>query len=320
MSNELAQYAPAELVPTHEPDVSDKALERIEKQARTMVAAHQLGSALAKTAMVPEIYQQFPPGKKENETAADNATAAILYGAELGFSAVQSLQNIFIVRGKPAIYSRAMVAQVISAGHQVWEVEATPESVTWQGRRADTGAEFTSTWTIERARKAGFLTNKLYDSIPTEMLRAKCQAEVCRTMAPDVLLGMSHSVEDLQSSAPIVQATAERVPAGPKRGTAGLAERLGVETASDSVAKPDTPQASEADEDPTKPTKEQLEHLNALLEAEKLTTKKAKLDYLEAQYGRKFASATDLKFDEAQDMIDFLAREQTADEAKATDQ
>lgn len=179
MSNELAPYNAPSAVETIDP--SDRALERIEKQARAMVAAHQLGKALAATAMVPETYQQYPDGKKENPAAADNATAAILYGAELGFSAVQSLQNIFIVRGRPAIYSRAMVAQVIAAGHRAWEVEATPESVTWKGRRADTGDEVTSTWTIERAKAAGFLTNKLYTSLPVEMLRAKCQAEVART-------------------------------------------------------------------------------------------------------------------------------------------
>lgn len=240
MSNELAPYNAPSAVETIDP--SDRALERIEKQARAMVAAHQLGKALAATAMVPETYQQYPDGKKENPAAADNATAAILYGAELGFSAVQSLQNIFIVRGKPAIYSRAMVAQVIAAGHRAWEVEATPESVTWKGRRADTGDEVTSTWTIERAKAAGFLTNKLYTSLPVEMLRAKCQAEVARTGFPDVLLGMSHSVEDLNLQQP-VQVKSERV-AAPKGGTAGLAAALGV--SEDPVEANDTP-ATEAE-------------------------------------------------------------------------
>lgn len=240
MNNELAPYNAPSAVETIDP--SDRALERIEKQARAMVAAHQLGKALAATAMVPETYQQYPDGKKENPAAADNATAAILYGAELGFSAVQSLQNIFIVRGKPAIYSRAMVAQVIAAGHRAWEVEATPESVTWKGRRADTGDEVTSTWTIERAKAAGFLTNKLYTSLPIEMLRAKCQAEVARTGFPDVLLGMSHSVEDLNLQQP-VQVKSERV-AAPKGGTAGLAAALGV--SEDPVEATDTP-ATEAE-------------------------------------------------------------------------
>jgi hypothetical protein len=188
MTTEIAPISTATSVELIDP--SDRALERILKQARAMEAAHHLGSALAKTGMVPDIYRD----------KADDATAAILFGAELGLSAIQSLQNIFIVRGKPAVYSRTMVAQVIAAGHFVYEESAAPESVTWKGRRADSGVEFTSTWTIDRAKAAGFTSNKLYQSMPTEMLRAKAQAEVCRTMAPDVLLGMAHSREELELS------------------------------------------------------------------------------------------------------------------------
>ena len=208
-SNELAHQTPARPAVI---DPSDRALERIMAQSKAMQAAHQLGSALAATSMVPQAYQGKP----------DDATAAILYGAELGLSAIQSLQNIFIVRGKPAVYSRTMVAQVIAAGHFVYEIEATPESVTWKGRRGDTGVEFTSTWTIERARKAGFTTNKIYDSMPIEMLRAKAQAEVCRTMAPDVLLGIAHSREELELEQPRYVRNEAQAPTG----AAGLRQRL----------------------------------------------------------------------------------------------
>lgn len=192
-------------------DPSDRAIDRIYKQAKAMQAAHQLGSALSATKMVPDIYQ----GK------ADDATAAILYGAELGLSAIQSLQSVFIVRGKPAVYSRVMVAQVISAGHFVYEVEASPTSVKWAGRRSDNGVEFTSTWTIERAKTAGFTSNKLYESMPIEMLRAKAQAEVCRNIAPDVLLGIPYSAEELR-----LEAQPQRVRAERARGVAALAQRV----------------------------------------------------------------------------------------------
>lgn len=205
-------------------DPSDRALERILKQARAMEAAHHLGSALAKTGMVPDIYRD----------KADDATAAILYGAELGLSAIQSLQNIFIVRGKPAVYSRTMVAQVISAGHFVYEESATPESVTWKGRRSDSGVEFTSTWTIDRAKAAGFTSNKLYQTMPTEMLRAKAQAEVCRTMAPDVLLGMAHSREELELEP---QAAIKKV--RNETGVEGLRGALGMKDGSEAAAPED---------------------------------------------------------------------------------
>lgn len=270
-------------------DASDVALERIEKQARAMQAAHQLGTALASTKMVPDIYQGKP----------DDATAAILYGAELGFSAVQSLQNIFIVRGKPAVYSRSMVAQVLKAGHIVEEVEATPDSVTWRGVRADTGSVFESMWTIDRAKTAGFTSNKLYQSMPIEMLRAKAQAEVCRSMAPDVLLGMAHSVEDLQTS-PIDRP--ERTPSrriDKPTGAQGARAALGLTTEPEPAADPAT-------DTPAPATPEQLQELAALLDAEGLTEGPAKLAWLTEQFGRDITSATDLTATEANDVTAFL--------------
>lgn len=291
MSNEIATYNAPSLDTI---DPSDRALERIEKQARAMVAAHQLGKALAATAMVPETYQQYPEGKKENPAAADNATAAILYGAELGFSAVQSLQNIFIVRGKPAIYSRAMVAQVIAAGHRAWEVEATPGSVTWKGRRADTGDEITSTWTIERAKMAGFLTNKLYTSLPIEMLRAKCQAEIARTGFPDVLLGMSHSVEDLNLQQPIA-VKSERV-AAPKT---GLAARLGVSEEPAEVV--DAPASDD-----------EVAHLVAGLAEGGITDKEEALTFLSARTSREIKASKELTSAEVAAVLDFMTNGEPA--------
>lgn len=301
MTNEIAQYnAPAEIV-SAEPNA---AVGQLMQHAQAMGAAYELASKLSNTTLVPQMYQKKP----------DEATAAILYGAELGLNPIQSLQQIFVVQGKPAIYARTMVALVKTKGYLIETVESTDESVTVRGTDPRTGVVETSTWTIERAKKAGYTSNKKYDTDPQGMLYAKSATEVCRKLAPEVLLGIAYSREELELERPI-QAVAERVQAGPKRGTAGLAERLGVSTGSGQVLTAEKA-AEPADEDPTKPTTEQLQHLNALLEVEKLSTKQAKLDWLEGQFGRKFTSAADLKFDEAQELINFLTREQAADASK----
>jgi hypothetical protein len=279
---------------------SDDAIGRLMRQADAMGAARKIGNALAGTAMVPEIYQQYPENKKENPQAADNAAAAILYGAELGLSAVQSLQNIFIVRGKPAVYSRTMVAQVLVAGHRVEEVEATPTSVTWRGVRRDTGAEFVSTWTIERAKVAGFLSNKLYASIPTEMLRAKCQSEVCRTMAPDVLLGMAFSREDLELEAPPVKVRSERV----RTGAAGLRDALGVKD-DESVA-----EAAAADAGPTLISPAQLTKLHAMFSNVGLTNRDEALAWLSNILERDIQSSKDIEAGEVDRIFAELETEQ----------
>lgn len=296
-SNEIAVPGSVELTSPGLPDPSDRALERIERQARAMAAAHQLGSALAGTDMVPRDYKGKP----------DNATAAILYGAELGLSAIQSLQNVFIVHGKPAMYARTMVALAINAGHQVGEIASSAESVTWFGKRGDTGQEFTAEWTIERAKQAEYLSNALYKKQPIEMLRAKAQTEVCRTLFADVLLGMAYSVEDLELEGQPIRAKAERVTAGPKRGMAGLADRLGVSSA-DADPEPVEEAGTAEDGAPAaKPaTAADIKKLDAALTNAGIVDQAERRAFLSGRVGRELQAAREMTRDEIAAVIEFV--------------
>lgn len=213
-------------------ETSSDALASLVRQAKAMDAAHQLGSAMAQTSMVPKHFQ----GK------AGDCTAAILYGAELGLNAIQSLQNIMVINGKPGIEARTMVALVKQRGYRIETLESGPESVTVKGT-APSGESETSTWTMSRATTAGFTSNALYKKIPEQMLYAKAATEVCRKLAPEVLLGMPYSVEEMRLEP--IQATAERVPAK-ARGVAGVREKLGV--ASEPVDVSSAPEAASSSE------------------------------------------------------------------------
>lgn len=296
---EIQQYTnPTSVVPSADP--SDAAIERMLKQAQAMDAAYKIGSAMAGTSMVPQPLQGKP----------DDCTAVILYGSEIGMSAVQSLQNIFVVRGRPAMYSRTMVAVVLAAGHHMAEVEASSTSVTWVGRRGDTGVEFTSTWTIDRARQAGFTSNKLYESMPVEMLRAKAQAEVARNLAPDVLLGMPHSKEELDLDQGPAIAPARRPQK--TRGVAGVMAALGIEGASDSSTKPDNGQVGEPKVKAASAA--QRKELVELMAREPgLEEPDAALGWLSDNLGRTIGATKDVTADEAAQIIGFLRAEQAKD-------
>lgn len=266
-----------------------------------MEAANKLGIALAQTDMVPKDYKGKP----------DNATAAILFGAEIGLSPLQALQNIFIVNGKPAVYARTMAAQVISAGHKLIEIEAGPGQVTWAGERADSGERFESTWTIERATKAGFTSNAKYKSQPTEMLRAKAIAEVCRSMAPEVLVGMPSVREELELEPRPVKAKAERI----KPGVAGLRAKLDLppigdenmpaDIPADTSSQVDAPAA--ADESAAdKPSPAQTRKVMALLRAADVTERDERLALTSHIAGRGLDSFNDLSPAEAGQVIEVL--------------
>jgi hypothetical protein len=161
---------------------------RLVSWAKAAVAANQLAASLSKTSFVPAAF-------KGNEY---DATAAIIMGDELGLSPLAALRSIYVVHGTPAMYARTMVALALSHGHQVWTEKSTDAEVVVCGQRKGSTQVERSSWTISRAQKAGYTSNKKYSSNAQEMLYSKAAAEVARKIAADVLAGVPYSVEDLE--------------------------------------------------------------------------------------------------------------------------
>lgn len=190
------------------------------EHAEVYNTAWKLAGQLVQTTMVPKRFF-----KKQGD-----ATAAILYGAELGLNPIQSLQRVIPIHGMPSLEARTMVGLLKAAGYRIRTKSQSDESVTVEGEAPD-GETYTSTWTIGRAKLAGYvptpvvenpdpnkesdwltvtksgewgsktsiLGNMKYVTDPQTMLKAKAQAETCRELAPDVLMGISYSREELES-------------------------------------------------------------------------------------------------------------------------
>lgn len=212
------------------------AVAALHEHAEVYNTAWKLAGQLVRTSLIPK--RLF--GKQAD------ATAAILYGAELGLKPWQAVQRVIPIHGMPTLESRTMVGLLKQAGYKVRTVEQSDESVTVVGRDRD-GDEYTATWTIARAKRAGYvptpapgvenpdplndddwvtvekfgdgkrkvsvLGNMKYITDPQTMLKAKAQAEVCREMAPDVLMGLGYSKEDLESETFDDEPIPERAPA-----------------------------------------------------------------------------------------------------------
>lgn len=188
--------------------------------AMELSAAHQIGTALCKTAFVPKDFQGKP----------DAAAAAILAGKSLGMDPLSALQNIFVIHGRPGLYARTMHALVIAQGHEVVRTAATPESVTVAARRKGSAVWQEFTWTMARADKAGYVkTNAKYKDNPVEMLTAKALSEACRVIAPDVLTGVAaYAVEELEDMG---ESRPPRAPAAGIQALAAMAEEPELEGA-----------------------------------------------------------------------------------------
>lgn len=286
MSTELDPINPHALADVPQQPASPAAVQTLMQHAQAMSAAKQLADALCTSDLVPAVYKDKP----------GNGAAAILYGAELGLNPIQSLQQVFVVYGSPAIYARTMVALVKARGYRIQTVESSDESVTVAGWAPD-GMHEESTWTFARAKRAGYTSNRKYDTDPQAMLYAKAAAEVCRKLAPDVLLGISHSVEELRLDP--IRAESVRVDAPARASAAAILD-----------APPTEPEAPAA-------TTAQNRKMHALFRDIAVTERDERLTITSHILGEPLTTSGGLTRDTASKVIDTL--EQWVQDGKADD-
>jgi len=188
------------------------ALARLGEWVQAASHANRLVAPLVGTAFIPDAYTpkidpRATPEEKQaaRETAIANATAAVLQGITLGLDPMTALQQIYIVKGRPGMYSRIKVALLVAHGHEVWTEDISDTRAVVCGRRKGSDVVERVTVTMDQARKAGWSSNEAYAKTPQDMLYARAAARVCDRVAPDVLMGIA-SVEEIQDE---IQATAE---------------------------------------------------------------------------------------------------------------
>lgn len=165
----------------------DTNLARLEAWAHQAVAVRKMADVIANTSMCPQAYRGKP----------DEATAAILAGAEVGLSPMASLRAFDSIQGTPAPKAITLRAVVQGLGHTVEIVRAGPDEAVVRGRRRGETEWQTSTWTIERAQTMGLTGKAQWKQQPAAMLVARATSEVCRWIAADAIMGMPYAAEEI---------------------------------------------------------------------------------------------------------------------------
>ncbi len=278
--------------------------------AEQMKAAAQLAAGLARTSFVPQAFS----GRVEE------AAAAIMTGYDLGLSPTASLRAIYVIKGTPAMYARAMQAVLLSKGHSVWVEEMTATRAVVRGhRKGEPNKVQTSVWTMDRAKQAELLSNAQYKKNPTNMLHWRAVAEVCWMVAPDALHGIEASVEELgedpggEYGPPDVAAAED--PAKPKRRTA---KRAPLERAEG--AEPPLPptqatierQDQQRDEPPPAPpvdgmSEPAMKRMFAMFREAGITEKSDQLRYIAEVIDREITSRNELTAAEGSQIMDALS-------------
>ncbi len=152
-----------------------------------MAAQMAYAENIAKAAVLPAAYRGKPA----------DILVAIGLGEAVGITPAQSLYEIFVVNGRPSPSANLVASLVRRAGHKV-RVRGDEQSCTAQLVRDD-DPDFTYevTWTMDMARRAGLAGKDVWKHYPANMLRSRAIMDVCRAGAPEAMLGMEYSREEL---------------------------------------------------------------------------------------------------------------------------
>jgi hypothetical protein len=129
----------------------------------------------------------------------ESVVVALQLGAELGFTPMQSLRTIAVLKGRPVPSADGCVAAVTASGHCDYfrEVETTDTYSTWETRRRGDAQPRQFTFTIDDARRAGLTQREHWRAYPKRMLAARAKKYLAQDTYPDVIGGLLSAEEAL---------------------------------------------------------------------------------------------------------------------------
>ena len=196
-----------------EPTVSDDLLARIVSETERRVAANanrpspirlrsldeleRFADIAARSTAVPKDYQGKP----------DNCMIAIQMGSELGLAPMQSLQNIAVINGRPAVWGDAMPGLCRASGMMTYMREWSDgegDTLTWhcETKRRDDPNPILRDFSVMDAKVAKLWGKKGYNgqdtpwiTNPGRMLQMRARGFALRDAFPDVLRGLISAEE-----------------------------------------------------------------------------------------------------------------------------
>lgn len=188
-------------------------------QPANLGEAMEFARILSSSRMVPPDYQGNP----------GDVLVAIQMGQELGLPAMQAIQNIAVIKGRPALWGDAMLAVVRAHPHFGSIQEMDMADITEAGKATciltrKNEAPHTSSFSVDDAKRAGLWGKSgPWSQYPSRMLMLRARAFACRNVFPDALRGI-HSAEEADDT-PSVTAVATVKSSAPSSIVARVKER-----------------------------------------------------------------------------------------------
>lgn len=180
---------------------------------RNFDEAWRMADILAKSELVPKDFRGKP----------ENCLVAIQWGNEIGLGALQAIQNIAVINGRPALWGDAVIALVRASPMCEWVIESDDgKAATCRVKRRGE-PEQQRTFSMDDARAAGLIGKQgPWTQYPKRMRQMRARGFALRDVFPDVLRGLPVAEEIMDPPAErymgpveIVQPVAPTHPAWP---------------------------------------------------------------------------------------------------------
>lgn len=152
---------------------------------------------------VMRLFTQGAGGMFPGIQSAEQLAVICGYGAALGLNPMAAPFQIHIMHGRPTLSAGAIMGLVLqSPVCDYFECEETSsERATFVTKRKGGKGEQRLTFTVADAKRAGLLSNKMWQKYPAEMLRARAGTALARMAYPDVLQG-AYASEEFEGAGP----------------------------------------------------------------------------------------------------------------------
>lgn len=178
---------------------------------RNFDEAWRMAEILADSDMVPKDFKGKP----------GNCLVAMQWGAEIGLKALQAMQNIAVINGRPALWGDSVIALVRSSPVCEFILESDDGSVATCRVKRRGEPEQIRTFSMDDARTAGLVGKQgPWSQYPKRMRQMRARAFALRDVFPDVLRGLpiAEEVADMPTErhmGPVEEVKPPQIPAQP---------------------------------------------------------------------------------------------------------
>lgn len=136
--------------------------------------------------------------KHYQKLGEDGIFAIVLKARSLNIDIFDALNgSLYYLQGKVSMSSEMMNALIRSKGHSITKDKSSDDTICiLHGKRADNGNEWTVSFSMADAKRAG-LARGLYEKYPPAMLYNRCMSMLARQLFPDEIKGVSYTNEEL---------------------------------------------------------------------------------------------------------------------------